>query len=54
MPCWISYDGTSTAVCFYFEDKDLSVEQLQQRFEDTMDRLKGDTDWIEGIDQDAK
>lgn len=38
--CVISYDGASTRVCFYFEDKDLSVEQLQQRFEDTMDRLK--------------
>ena len=48
--CEISYDDAYTAAVFNFEDKDLSVEQLQQRFEDTMDRLKGDTDWIESID----
>ena len=29
-----------TAVNFYFEDQDLPVEQLQQRFEDELDELK--------------
>lgn len=38
--CEISYGDTSTAVNFYFEDKDLSVEQLQQRFEDEFNELK--------------
>ena len=38
--CEISYDDIRTAVNFYFEDQDLPVEQLQQRFEDELDELK--------------
>lgn len=40
--CAISYNNVSTAVVFRFEDKDVSVEQLQKRFEDKMDCLKED------------
>lgn len=38
--CDISYKDTNTLVDLYFEDKTLSVEQLQQRFEDEYNELK--------------
>ena len=40
----ITYKDSKTAAKFYFEDKDLSVEQLEQRFEDTLKELQS---WVD-------
>ena len=42
--CDISYKGSSTYVRFSFEDKNLSEDQIRQRFEETRDWLKEEVD----------
>ena len=42
--CDISYKGSSTYVRFSFEDKNLSEDQIRQRFEETWDWLKEEVD----------
>ena len=42
--CDISYKGSSTYVRFSFEDKNLSEDQIRQRFEETWNWLKEEVD----------